>query len=355
MQFSGLLLGAGAELAAEVFDALSGRAGPDDMRSLALRQAEVLLELCAQAVSPTGIATDQQAADQAAEAGQLDLNDDEDEPEGGDQLDSDDSDAQNDDTHNDHAQNDDDAHDRDALNDDLGSDLGDGDLDGASSCDDRPGDDQNPLDGSSARGDSQTEDQPGVPAQSRPERPGDRRPAGDRWESARAMPCPKVAVSGRALLAVTMDLGWLQAQVGHGTLDSGHPASPTEMRRLACDCAVVPMILGGRGEPLDVGRLAYTVPDGMRRVLHVRDRGCTFPGCTRRPKRCHAHHVIHWLDSGRTELGNLTLLCSYHHHLIHHDQWSITMVGGRPMYRRPPWMDPGRTPIPGGREPVLAG
>jgi len=91
LQFSGLLLGAGAELAAEEFDALSGRAGPDDTRSLALRQAEVLLELCAQAVSPTGIATDQRTADQTDRADEkLDLNDDE--PE--DRLDLDDSDAQ---------------------------------------------------------------------------------------------------------------------------------------------------------------------------------------------------------------------------------------------------------------------
>ena len=34
--------------------------------------------------------------------------------------------------------------------------------------------------------------------------------------------------------------------------------------------------------------------------------------------QCHAHHIHTWLDGGRTDLDNLVLLCSFHHHLIHH-------------------------------------
>ncbi len=30
-----------------------------------------------------------------------------------------------------------------------------------------------------------------------------------------------------------------------------------------------------------------------------RDRHCTFPGCTRPPVMCHAHHLTHWADGGR--------------------------------------------------------
>jgi hypothetical protein len=156
---------------------------------------------------------------------------------------------------------------------------------------------------------------------------------------------------GRALLTLTYDLDALTRQVGHGLLDSGHALDPATARRLGCDAGIVPTILGTRAEPLDIARLAYTVPDGIRRALHQRDRGCTFPGCTRRP----AHHVIHWLDGGPTEINNSTLLCRYHHHVIHHSGWTITMINGRPWYTPPAWIDPTRTPRPGGVDTTLAG
>ncbi|WP_285660077.1 HNH endonuclease signature motif containing protein, partial [Actinomycetospora sp. NBRC 106375] len=95
------------------------------------------------------------------------------------------------------------------------------------------------------------------------------------------------------------------------------------LRRWACDAGIVPMVLGTRAEPLDVGRLSYTAPEGIRRALIVRDGGCAFPGCTRRPRRCHAHHVRYWLDHGDTALDNMTLLCRFHHQLIHHGHWTV--------------------------------
>ena len=64
-------------------------------------------------------------------------------------------------------------------------------------------------------------------------------------------------------------------------------------RRLACDARILPVVLGGAGEPLDVGRAAYIVPTGLRRALIARDRGCAFPGCDRPPHWCHAHHNQH--------------------------------------------------------------
>jgi hypothetical protein len=161
-----------------------------------------------------------------------------------------------------------------------------------------------------------------------------------------------VQVSGRALLAVTIDHQWLLAQLGHATLDSGQPLDPATARRLACDAGIVPIVLGSRSEPLDVGRMAYTIPAGLRRALHQRDRGCTFPGCRRRPKRCQAHHVEHWSEGGETSLGNCTLLCRYHHHLIHHSGWQIQMRQGRPWFIPPAFIDPHRRPRPGGPHPL---
>ena len=50
---------------------------------------------------------------------------------------------------------------------------------------------------------------------------------------------------------------------------------------LCCDAAVVPIVMDGKGQPLDVGRITRTIPDGLRRAVAARDRGCAHPGCGR--------------------------------------------------------------------------
>ena len=152
-----------------------------------------------------------------------------------------------------------------------------------------------------------------------------------------------------------MDLRWLQLAIGHGTLDSGALSDPATIRRWACDAEIVPMVLGSKSEPLDIGRRSRLVPDAMRRALTFRDGGCAFPGCTRRPRRCHAHHVEHWAaDEGPTCLENLTLLCRHHHQVIHHGHWTVEMIDGLPWFTPPQWVDPERRPRPGGQRPLLS-
>jgi hypothetical protein len=55
--------------------------------------------------------------------------------------------------------------------------------------------------------------------------------------------------------------------------------------------------------------------------------------------------VKHWLQGGKTDLGNLVLLCKKHHRLIHHSKWEVRIVGGIPEFIPPPWIDPNRTPL----------
>ena len=50
--------------------------------------------------------------------------------------------------------------------------------------------------------------------------------------------------------------------------------------------------------------------------MNARDRGCTFPGCHRN-HHLDAHHLEHWASGGETTRENLTLLCTYHHRLLH--------------------------------------
>jgi len=96
-------------------------------------------------------------------------------------------------------------------------------------------------------------------------------------------------------------------------------------RRLACDAGIIPVVLGSRGEPLDIGRLSRTVPTGMRRALELRDGGCRFPGCSRPASCSDAHHILCWARGGPTSLTNLVLLCGFHHTMVHEGQWTLTM------------------------------
>jgi hypothetical protein len=148
----------------------------------------------------------------------------------------------------------------------------------------------------------------------------------------------------RPTVVVTMTLESLREQVGAALLDGPGWIDARAARRLACDSNAIPVVLGGRGEPLDVGRRSRTVPAALRRALVARDGGCAFPGCGASAKWCDAHHVIHWVDGGATALDNLALLCGFHHRLLHHTGWDAAIVGGRPEFYPPPFVDPQRRP-----------
>jgi len=65
----------------------------------------------------------------------------------------------------------------------------------------------------------------------------------------------------------TAAMGPLQRWPGADRLGRlGHcrePVCAETARRLACDAGIIPVLLGGRSEPLDIGRLTRTVPAGM--------------------------------------------------------------------------------------------
>ncbi len=101
-----------------------------------------------------------------------------------------------------------------------------------------------------------------------------------------------------------------------GTLDDDGTALPRSTTdRLLCDAVVVAVREDFRGNVHDVGRRRRTIPTLLRRALHVRDRGCRFPGCTNR--FVDGHHVVPWSQGGPTTLDNLCSLCRRHHGYVH--------------------------------------
>lgn len=151
----------------------------------------------------------------------------------------------------------------------------------------------------------------------------------------------------RPTITVTMTLEALRKELGStgALLDWSGPISAEAARRLACDARVVPVVLDGTGQPLDVGRSSYTVTAAIWRGLVARDRGCAFAGCDRPPEWTEAHHNgVHWADGGDTSVANCCLLCDFHHRLVHHHGWRLELVDGQMWTIPPPWVDPAQTP-----------
>lgn len=109
-------------------------------------------------------------------------------------------------------------------------------------------------------------------------------------------------------------------------LDDGPGLPRRVVERLLCACRVRPVVHAADGSILDLGRTRRVVDDRLLRALMLRDRHCAFPGCRSRHK-LEAHHVIHWLHGGRTDLANLVMLCVRHHHQHHDGEFGIERVG----------------------------
>ncbi|MPZ67040.1 MAG: HNH endonuclease, partial [Pseudonocardiaceae bacterium] len=90
--------------------------------------------------------------------------------------------------------------------------------------------------------------------------------------------------------------------------------------------------------------ITRTIPDGLRRAVAARDRGCAHPGCGRPPSWCDVHHIHPWEDGGETKLSNCVMLCKLHHRLTHHSGWTVRIHGGLPEFIPPAWIDPDRQP-----------
>jgi hypothetical protein len=144
----------------------------------------------------------------------------------------------------------------------------------------------------------------------------------------RAVAAPEgVTRTPRTQLVVTMSLEALLGQIrGAGVCDNDAVLSPGAVRRLACEATVIPTVLGAPSEVLDVGRSERCFTRAQRRALTVRDRGCSFPGCTMPPQWCEAHHVTHWADGGPTDLLNGALLCGRHHTVVHQRGMGATVT-----------------------------
>ena len=130
-------------------------------------------------------------------------------------------------------------------------------------------------------------------------------------------------------VVVLVDEANLRSGVGVATTTTGQVMSIGHVRRLACTAGILPAVMGGPSEVLDVGRKRRFYTHAQRAALAIRDLGCRAQGCDLPAGMCEAHHLDPWGLGGRTDLGRGILLCSYHHHLIHDQGYRFTLTAQR--------------------------
>jgi hypothetical protein len=97
-------------------------------------------------------------------------------------------------------------------------------------------------------------------------------------------------------------------------------------QRLTCDPRLTTILFGAGSAISDVSKAQRVARGSTRRAVMARDGGCRAPGCTRPASYTELHHVTHWKDGGRTEVGTLVCLCYRHHWMVHEGGWSAYLT-----------------------------
>lgn len=123
---------------------------------------------------------------------------------------------------------------------------------------------------------------------------------------------------------VTMTLEARMSGLGTAQIDGvDEPISAATARRLACDAKLIPIVLGGDSEPLDLGVSHRLFSEAQRRALALRDGGCVWKNCSAPPGWCEAAHLTPWAIGGLTDLRNGALMCPFHHRRFDRDGWGF--------------------------------
>jgi hypothetical protein len=126
---------------------------------------------------------------------------------------------------------------------------------------------------------------------------------------------------------VTITLEQLLAELATaGLLSEGDEISASEARRLACQASIIPVVLGGKGQVLDLGRSQRLFSKAQRKALRLRDKGCRAEGCDVPAAWTEAHHLKPWSKGGKTDLEDGICFCSHHHHRIHDHAYSHELL-----------------------------
>ena len=126
----------------------------------------------------------------------------------------------------------------------------------------------------------------------------------------RAMAMPDGAVKPAPLVTVAVGLETLTGRVCE--LFNRTPITPGQVAKLLDGAEIERAVFASKSRIIDLGQRRRLFEGGLRRVLEIRDRCCTHPGCTVTYDQCEGDHIIPWALDGLTIQSNGRLLCRYH-------------------------------------------
>ena len=136
-------------------------------------------------------------------------------------------------------------------------------------------------------------------------------------------------------MVVTVELRHLLDGLGSAHLDTGVALSAGQARRLACEAGIVPAVLGGPSEVLDLGRTMRLANVAIQRAIRLLHDSCAAEGCERPVAWCELHHRRPWSEGGETSLANTVPLCGHHHRRAHDRGYDLTdLDSGEVRFRR---------------------
>ena len=141
------------------------------------------------------------------------------------------------------------------------------------------------------------------------------------------LPTDRLHGKAAVTVVVTMDHTTLAGAVKAAGIDTGERLSAAAARRLACASGLVPVVLGGDSQPLDLGRQRRLFSEAQRVAGALTHTTCAADGCQTPYAWCELHHRRPWSHGGLTDLADMVPLCGFHHRRIH---------DGRYQHRRQP-------------------
>jgi hypothetical protein len=121
----------------------------------------------------------------------------------------------------------------------------------------------------------------------------------------------------------------------------GTPLPVETIRRMACDAGIIPIVLNGAGQALDVGRERRLATQAQRMALRAQYPTCGMDaGCNVAFDDCQIHHIDPWKHGGHTDLDRMVPGCDHHHHLAHEGGWTLTRKPNGTWQLHPPQRPP---------------
>jgi hypothetical protein len=139
---------------------------------------------------------------------------------------------------------------------------------------------------------------------------------------------PTDHLSGKvaATIVVKLDHDQLTRDVRAAGLDTGHDISASQARRIACNAGILPAVLDGTSQVLDLGRTHRLFTEAQRVATILNYDTCAADGCDRPSAWAELHHEDPWALGGNTNHDKAIPLCAHHHQRTHDPDYTHTIT-----------------------------